>query len=464
MSIKILAVDDSGVMRSMAVKFLKQAGYDDVVTAKDGLDAIEKLQEHIFDLIISDWNMPRLDGLELLRWIREDSGYQDIPFIMATAQGDKSQTEIIYKEGGAHITKPYSADELKQKILDVFEGTSETDQPIERKIVDGKVVIRAVHIQITDHLALGVLKHQIDSGQIAPKHFSLETFCKPGWNPVQQMIESGQADIAFILAPLAMDLFAFDVPIKMVSLAHKCGSCFVRNINYKTVGYESLYRFYKWKEIIIPHKMSIHHLLAHKFLTELKLKPGLPEKNAPINVRFEVMPPIKMPETLQQDYIAGYIVAEPLGSKGIKMGLAELQSLSGDMWSNHPCCAVVMRQDFIDEHPEAAQEFVSLLNQAGQFIHHHHHEAANIAVPFLDPQQSLGLTSEVIQKVLEQPNGIQYNDLYPSVEELDAIQQYMHYQMNIGRLINVKDFIDFRFIDKAMEEIAAASQSQEPPA
>lgn len=455
MSIKILVVDDSSVMRSMAVKFLKQAGYEDVVTAKDGLDAIEKLQETIFDLVISDWNMPRFDGLELLRWIREDSGYQDVPFIMATAQGDKSQTEIIDKEGGAHITKPYSADELKQKILDVFAGeAADADvAPRVRKIVDGKVAIRAVHIQITDHLALGVLKHQIDSGQITPQHFTLETVCKPGWNPVQQMIENGQVDVAFILAPLAMDLFAFDVPIRMVSLAHKCGSCFVRNINYKTIGYESLYRFYKWKEIVIPHKMSIHHVLAHKFLTELKLKPGLPAKYAPINVRFEVMPPIKMPETLKEDYIAGYIVAEPLGSKGIKMGLAELQALSGDLWPDHPCCVVVMRQEFINEHPDAAQEFVTLLSRAGHYIHHHHAEAADIAIPFLDPQQSLGLTSEVIQKVLGQPNGIRHNDLYPSVEELDSIQKYMHYQMNIGQLINVKEFIDFRFIEQALKDM-----------
>lgn len=450
--IKILVVDDSSVMRSMAVKFLKQIGYEDIVTAKDGLDALDKLQENVIDLVVSDWNMPRFDGLELLRWIRDDSGYCEVPFIMATAQGDKSQTETIFNEGGAHITKPYTADELKNKIIEVMTGESATDAPIQRQIVDGKVVIRALHIQITDHLALGVLKNQIDNGQVTPQHFKLETFCKPGWNPVQQMIENGQADVAFILAPLAMDLFAFDVPIRMVALAHRCGSCFVRNMTYKTIGYESLPKFYKWKEIIIPHKMSIHHVLAHKFLTELQLKPGLPEKFAPINVRFEVMPPIKMPDALAMDYVAGYIVAEPIGSKAIKQGLAELQALSSELWADHPCCVVVMRQDFIDEHPEATQEFVTLLTQAGEYIHHHHTEAAQIAVPFLDPQQALGLTPEVIQSVLDQPNGIRHNDMYPSVDELESIQNYMHFQMNIGRLIKVEDFIDFRFIDQALKK------------
>jgi len=439
-------------MRSMAVKFLNQAGYEDIITAKDGLDALEKLQNNIIDLVISDWNMPNMDGLELLRWIRDEGGYQDVPFIMATAQGDKSQTGAVYSEGGAHITKPFSGDELKQKIIEVFEGKQVEEGQQSRTFIDGKVVIRAAHIQITDHLALGVLKHQIDQGTVTPRFFALETICKPGWNPVQEMIENGTADVAFVLAPLAMDLFAFDVPIKMVSLAHKCGSSFVRNKNYHTIGYESLYRFYKWKQIVIPHKMSIHHVLAHKFLTELNLKPGLPEKNAPVNVRFEVMPPIQMPETLKQEFIAGYIVAEPLGSKGIKLGLAELQSLSSELWPDHPCCVVVMRQEFIDEYPDAAQEFVTLLQSAAHYIQGHRAEAAEIATPFLDPKQSLGLTPEIIRGVLEQPNGIRHDDLYPVLSELDSIQKYMHYQMNIGRLINLEEFVDLRFIDNARRE------------
>ena len=92
-------------------------------------------------------------------------------------------------------------------------------------------------------------------------------------------------DGAFILAPIAMDLFAYDSPIKLVLFAHKNGSTFVRSRHYDH-RFDSLQSFYKYKVVDIPHKMSIHNMLAHQFLTELGLRPGVPGKKA-IDVRFE---------------------------------------------------------------------------------------------------------------------------------------------------------------------------------
>jgi CheY-like chemotaxis protein len=449
--IAILAVDDSETMQMMFKQMLQKNGYENITLAENGEDAVDKLQEHRFDLIISDWNMPKKDGLELLQWIRSDENCKDIPFIMATAQGDKTQQALAKKEGAnGHIPKPFDAEQLQATIEQAFGlQADEQDQKPVRKMVDGKVQLRLGHIQITDHLALGVLKHRILTGEVTPKCFELETCCMPGWNPIQESLEKGDIDGAFVLAPIAMDLFGFNVPIKLILLAHKNGSIFVRSNHDGVDNYESLADFFKYKVVDIPHKMSVHNMLAHKFLTDLGLKPGVPGKKA-INVRFEVVPPIKMPAIMKEnEEVGGFIVAEPIGSNAISKGIAEMQFLSASIWENHPCCVVAMRDEFIGQYPDAVHELTSLLVEAGRFVEENRELAAEIAVAFLDPKNELGLTTDVLNRVLNEPRGIKTNDLYPVLEDLDKIQRYMHDEMGIGILIDMEKFVDLRFADAA---------------
>ncbi len=451
-NIKILVVDDSGTMRMMFKQMLKKNNFSNIVMAVDGKDATEKLlEENSISLIISDWNMPNMDGLELLKWVRANEKFKDIPFIMATAQGDKTQQAIVKDAGGNnHIAKPFTEELLDDKIENVFGMKS--DEPEEKRkptIINGKIQLKVGHIQITDHLVLGVLKNKIQNGEIIPKYFELETLCMPGWNPIEAALEKGDIDAAFVLAPIAMDLFAFDVPIKLISFAHKNGSSFVRSKSYNSTDYESVKNFYKYKVVNIPHKMSIHNMLAHKYLTELGLKPGVPGKKA-IDVRFEVVPPIKMPLIMKDNNnVAGFIVAEPIASNAIAKGIADLQFISTSEWENHPCCVVAMQDDYILQYSDAVHEFVNLLISVGKYIEQNKSEAAKIAVNFLDPNKTLGLTTDILEKVLTNPQGIKMDDLYPSLEDLDAIQKYMHNEMGIGKLIDVDKFVDFQFADAA---------------
>ena len=78
-------------------------------------------------------------------------------------------------------------------------------------------------------------------------------------------------------------------------------------------------------------------------------------------------------------------------------------------------------------------------------------KAAEIAVEFLDPQKTLGLTVPVLKNVLEMPMGIHMNDLYPVLEDLDAIQRYMHEHMDIGTIIDIEKFVDLKFADAAYQ-------------
>ena len=450
-NIKIVVADDSGTMRIMFKQILNKAGYENLVMAVNGVDGLEKVKAEKPDLVISDWNMPQMDGLEFLKALRKMDEFKNLPFIMATAQSDKGQQIAIMEAGGnAHVPKPFDEEQIGRAIEKSFSGESDDDKPKQkhRQVMGGKVELNVAHIQITDHLALGAMKYRIEQGDIEPEHFDLTTSLKAGWNPIQEGLENGEIDCAFVLAPIAMDLFAYDSPIKLVLFAHKNGSTFIRSRHYDH-RFDSLQSFYKYKVVDIHHKMSVHHMLAHQFLKELGLKPGVPGKEA-INVRFEVVPPVKMPEIMKEnDDVAGFMVAEPVATKAIVTEIGNLEFYSASRWENHPCCVVAMQEDFIQQYPEAAREFVSLLVETGEYIENDKIRASKIAVDFLDPKGKLGLNPEVLQNVFSQPQAIRWDGLYPAAQDLDKIQRYMHDVMEIGKIIDLDKFIESSFADEA---------------
>jgi chemotaxis signal transduction protein/ABC-type nitrate/sulfonate/bicarbonate transport system substrate-binding protein len=254
---------------------------------------------------------------------------------------------------------------------------------------------------------------------------------------------------------MAMDLFSYGVPIKLVLFAHRNGSICVRN---KTGKYAKPYQqFFKHKTFYIPHKMSVHNMLAHMYFTQMGLRPGVAGKEA-VNVLFDVVPPVAMPEFLKENPEAsGFLVAEPIGSRAITAGIAERQFLSSEVWQDHPCCVVVFREEIIQKYPEAVQEFTTMLVEAGLYIRDHVDEAAEIAVTFLDPQKKIGLEPALLRNVLSDPQGITTDNLYPVREDLETIQDYMTSKMEIGRRIDLAEFVDTRFADIACKNPPAAA-------
>jgi len=116
-NLQILIVDDQQSMRELTRHCLKQIGCSQVAAAKSGEDALDALGKTKFDLIISDWNMDGISGLELLTKIRNNPVIKTLPFIMATGQKDKAQV-IAAKEAGVnnYIVKPFSAADLKKRV------------------------------------------------------------------------------------------------------------------------------------------------------------------------------------------------------------------------------------------------------------------------------------------------------------------------------------------------------------
>lgn len=118
---KILVVDDYATMRRIVRNLLSQIGFTDVEEAGDGVSALQKLRESKFGLIISDWNMEPMTGLQLLKEIRADAKLAATPFIMVTAES-KTENVVAAKEAGVnnYIVKPFNAATLKQKMESVL--------------------------------------------------------------------------------------------------------------------------------------------------------------------------------------------------------------------------------------------------------------------------------------------------------------------------------------------------------
>lgn len=118
---KILTVDDMATMRRIIKGLLNQLGYTNVDEAENGKEAIHKLKQTKFDLVLLDWNMPEMDGITLLREIRSDSQIKDTPVIMVTAEAKKENVLLAIQTGANnYIVKPFTAETLKEKIDKVW--------------------------------------------------------------------------------------------------------------------------------------------------------------------------------------------------------------------------------------------------------------------------------------------------------------------------------------------------------
>jgi two-component system chemotaxis response regulator CheY len=121
LSANVLVVDDYGTMRRIIRNLLTQIGFTNIEEAADGAAALGKLREKAFGLVISDWNMEPMTGLQLLQEVRADNKLKPTPFIMVTAES-KTENVVAAKEAGVnnYIVKPFNAETLKKKIESVL--------------------------------------------------------------------------------------------------------------------------------------------------------------------------------------------------------------------------------------------------------------------------------------------------------------------------------------------------------
>lgn len=121
LNMKVLVVDDFATMRRIVKNILKQIGFTNIIEAEDGKSALKMLQSDKFNLIMCDWNMPEMPGIELLNRIRADEQLKGIPFVMVTAEAQKENILEAVKAGvNSYIVKPFTAEIVDQKLKKLF--------------------------------------------------------------------------------------------------------------------------------------------------------------------------------------------------------------------------------------------------------------------------------------------------------------------------------------------------------
>ena len=119
---KILVVDDFSTMRRIIKNLLRDLGFSNTQEADDGLTALPKLQGGDFDFLVTDWNMPGMQGIDLLKAVRADPSLASLPVLMVTAEAKKEQIVEAAQAGvNGYIVKPFTAATLKEKIDKIFE-------------------------------------------------------------------------------------------------------------------------------------------------------------------------------------------------------------------------------------------------------------------------------------------------------------------------------------------------------
>jgi two-component system chemotaxis response regulator CheY len=119
---KILIVDDFSTMRRIIKNLLRDLGFTNTSEADDGQTALPMLQQGNFDFLITDWNMPGMEGIELLKRVRADDNLKSMPVLLVTAEAKKEQIVEAAQAGvNGYIVKPFTAGTLKEKIEKIFE-------------------------------------------------------------------------------------------------------------------------------------------------------------------------------------------------------------------------------------------------------------------------------------------------------------------------------------------------------
>ena len=119
--LRILVVDDFATMRRIVKNVLKQLGYTNVDEVEDGSKALDMLEQGVYQFVVSDWNMPVMDGLEMVKNIRSNPGTKDLPILMVTAEAEKDKVVEAIKAGvNNYIVKPFTAETMQEKIDKIF--------------------------------------------------------------------------------------------------------------------------------------------------------------------------------------------------------------------------------------------------------------------------------------------------------------------------------------------------------
>lgn len=288
---------------------------------------------------------------------------------------------------------------------------------------DGKRLVKIGYLPITHAVPLYIEKAMEDDYF---ETIELELVKFGAWPDLMDALNAGEIDGASVLINLAMRAKAQGIDLKAVALGHRDGNVIVTSPDIHSVDQ------LKGKNFAIPHQYSAHNLLLY-----LMLKQGGLDYE---DVERVEMPPAEMPAALSEGRIAGYVVAEPFGALSVAMDKGKVLFQSEELWKDSVDCALVLRNEFIQDEREAAQEFVNGYVKAGEKAELKDDDTFAIS------QQYMDVDREVMELSFE---WITYDQLRINEEAYEELRQYV---IEMGLSENpptFEQFVDNSLFDEA---------------
>lgn len=223
------------------------------------------------------------------------------------------------------------------------------------------------------------------------------------WSELLDALNTGNVDGASVLIELAMKSKQEGIGIKAVDLGHKDGNVIIASDEIQSAA------DLKGKTIAIPHRQSSHNILVNMELATVNLTVN--------DINITELAPTEMPSALAGGQIDGYCVAEPFGAQAVNLGVGHVLDTSENLWPDSLCCALVMTDDYLDNHTETANKFIEAYETAGKNLTSE--KAESVA------EEYLGQDKDVLETSLQ---WISYDDLKITEETYqsltDKIKEY----------------------------------------
>lgn len=228
--------------------------------------------------------------------------------------------------------------------------------------------LRIGYLPITDASAL-LVAHQ--RGLLAAAGLpSAKPVLFRSWDALAQALSVGAVDAVHLLMPLALQLrLGKQVPLKVVAWGHTNGSTLTVSDDITSTDQLS------GRRLAMPAWWSIHSVLSQRLLREAGLRPVIGEAAGPGTVELVLMAPAEMVAALAAKSIAGFAVADPFSAVAEKQKIGHVHRFLGDVWADHACCAITVRQDLVDQYPQAVQALTNAVVTAQSWLDDHRTEA-----------------------------------------------------------------------------------------
>ncbi|QDI92037.1 ABC transporter substrate-binding protein [Salicibibacter halophilus] len=203
------------------------------------------------------------------------------------------------------------------------------------------------------------------------------------WIDLMDALNSGRIDGASVLFQLAMKANELEIDLKATALGHQDGNAIIAGHNIDSAN------DLEGETVAIPHTLSSHNILLDEMLQAEGMEYG--------DVNVVELPPAEMPAALGEGRVEAYVVAEPFGALGVTLDAGHVLHQSHEHWPNSLCCALVLREDLIDEKPELANQFMRGYGEAGKHADHDHEESFAVHQHYMDiDEEALALSLDWI--------------------------------------------------------------------